>query len=376
VQVPDQTPASRLSLAAIAAISVLLAIAAPTDAETATAAGAISTPTPATESAAPVEQVQAPTGSPEPATDTEPVEVPTVSSAAESAGAAVESTPAASPPPSIPSPAATPVEVKAPAETEPNGSTAPALLQHASSQVTGIRERSAKAVEPVVDRLPPADIPAPQETVQGVLPQVPGIGRLSEVGLPEVPISTPIAGEVARSFPLLGRVTSAVMEGLPSAGELPVIDWGASRDEVSSLPGPAPLAGLFPYDPIGVQDGPFVEGLTGPGSDEPRWLGARALLSDAKEPLVAPTTLVGNEVHLDAGLGRSPGGIAPLDRPLPPIPGSPGAAVPGSAGSFFVPLAALLALLALVAPATLRRLRAAPGFRPPIPFVCALERPG
>jgi hypothetical protein len=65
---------------------------------------------------------------------------------------------------------------------------------------------------------------------------------------------------------------------------------------------------------------------------------------------------------------------SPFNHPSPPLD-APGAA-PGSGGSFFVPLAALLALLALVAPATFRRLGAVPEFRPPIPFVCALERPG
>jgi len=55
----------------------------------------------------------------------------------------------------------------------------------------------------------------------------------------------------------------------------------------------------------------------------------------------------------------------------------PSGAAAGSTGSFFVPFAALLlALLALAASAILRRLGEVPDFRPPIPFVCALERPG
>jgi hypothetical protein len=65
---------------------------------------------------------------------------------------------------------------------------------------------------------------------------------------------------------------------------------------------------------------------------------------------------------------------APLDRPTPAPGSSAGAA--GSTGSSFVPLVALLALLALVAPATLRRLGEVAASRSPIPFVCALERPG
>jgi hypothetical protein len=67
-----------------------------------------------------------------------------------------------------------------------------------------------------------------------------------------------------------------------------------------------------------------------------------------------------------------PPGPAPLDAPLP----APGAIAPGMGESSFVPFAGLLALLALVAPASMRRLREAADFRAPIPFVCALERPG
>jgi len=74
-------------------------------------------------------------------------------------------------------------------------------------------------------------------------------------------------------------------------------------------------------------------------------------------------------------LARGAGDPAPSDIP-PPAPGSPGAVASGSGGPIFVPIAALLALLALAAPAVLRRLGRAPDFRPPIPFVCALERPG
>ena len=59
-----------------------------------------------------------------------------------------------------------------------------------------------------------------------------------------------------------------------------------------------------------------------------------------------------------------------------PAPESPGVIAPGSGGPIFIPFAALLALLALVAQAILRRLGEVPGFRPPTPFVCALERPG
>jgi len=69
--------------------------------------------------------------------------------------------------------------------------------------------------------------------------------------------------------------------------------------------------------------------------------------------------------------------LTPLDgNPPQPAPGSSQAGTAGAGGTSFIPIAALLALLALAAPAILRRLGEGPGFRPPTPFVCALERPG
>jgi hypothetical protein len=66
-----------------------------------------------------------------------------------------------------------------------------------------------------------------------------------------------------------------------------------------------------------------------------------------------------------------PGDPLPLQAPMPPA-----GSVEGHGGTSFIPIVALLALLALVAPTTLRRLGREADFRPPIPFVCALERPG
>jgi hypothetical protein len=48
----------------------------------------------------------------------------------------------------------------------------------------------------------------------------------------------------------------------------------------------------------------------------------------------------------------------------------------GLGGSTFIPIAPLPALLALVAPAIFRRLREMADRSPPLPFACALERPG
>lgn len=71
---------------------------------------------------------------------------------------------------------------------------------------------------------------------------------------------------------------------------------------------------------------------------------------------------------------------APAERPSGPspleAPSSPAGSSEGQAGTSFIPLVALLALLALAALATRRRLGRGADFRPPVPFVCALERPG
>jgi hypothetical protein len=83
--------------------------------------------------------------------------------------------------------------------------------------------------------------------------------------------------------------------------------------------------------------------------------------------------MVASDGYFD-GASQGSGHRAPAEAPTP-APGSTQAAA-GSSGSTFIPLAALLALLALAAPATGRRLGKAADFRPPVPFVCALERPG
>lgn len=75
--------------------------------------------------------------------------------------------------------------------------------------------------------------------------------------------------------------------------------------------------------------------------------------------------------HGDRGRGNS----APPDLP-PLVPQSPAIAVGDAGGASSVPVVALLALLALAAPAARRRLGEVAAFRPPTPFVCALERPG
>lgn len=102
----------------------------------------------------------------------------------------------------------------------------------------------------------------------------------------------------------------------------------------------------------------------------PSALGNPALGALARSP-APPANAIGVS---PGGAGERPEGLAPLDGNDPmPSPGAPEGAVSGLGGSSLVPI---VALLALAAPAIFRRLGEGPDFRAPIPFVCALERPG
>ncbi len=148
---------------------------------------------------------------------------------------------------------------------------------------------------------------------------------------------------------------------LSSPGESPVSESPVFRENALNThgAGAAQPVGVLPRVHVGgVGSSSRYRGFPGAGS----WLGALESLDGVQSTPMSRTT------------GAGSNDPAPLDGPAP-APGSSAAAA-GSTGSFFVPLAALLALLALVAPATLRRLGEVPASRPPVPFVCALERPG
>jgi hypothetical protein len=167
---------------------------------------------------------------------------------------------------------------------------------------------------------------------------------------------------------LPGSQTAPSALPLSSAGPLQIGAGSAQDGPLSSL---QPQPGFFPdWNPIA------------PGESTAKFL---ALGKFGAVEKVAPSlhrsgtlslsTVSGGAGGLDfAAPDDSRGPMLP-DFPLP-SPSLPDAVGSGSGGAFFVPFAALLALLALVAPASTRRLRAAPDFRAPTPFVCALERPG
>ena len=167
------------------------------------------------------------------------------------------------------------------------------------------------------------------------------------------------------------KVAAVARHGDPPRAERLLQPVGVPPNGVLLFPGESPVS----ESPVSVDPQAFGAGhalprvriggmsnLPGSSGAKSSWLGAFEGLDGIQSTRMSGKT------------GARSNDPVPLDGPTP-APGSSAAAA-GSAASFFVPLAALLALLALVAPATLRRLGEVPAARPPIPFVCALERPG
>ncbi|HEX5376134.1 MAG TPA: hypothetical protein VFW48_08240 [Solirubrobacterales bacterium] len=163
------------------------------------------------------------------------------------------------------------------------------------------------------------------------------------------------------------RVADVAALGNPPQAERLAQPAGTPPSGVPASPGEGPLAvspafrGKAPS--VNADGGALAASYRGFAGAGLSWLGALAGLDGI------------HSVPMNSMTGTPPDDRTPLDGPITPAPGSSGAAA-GPTGSFFVPLAALLALLALAAPAVLRRFGEAPDFRPPTPFVCALERPG
>jgi hypothetical protein len=143
---------------------------------------------------------------------------------------------------------------------------------------------------------------------------------------------------------------------------------------------PADEAG--PKGGVNALSGPSLLYVAGPGGIEPLQLSTpdRSGGSGVRgHSLPMPSTGAdllssgGSEVWgnrpapADGSDGNGPSGPPPQTSPP---------AASGLGGSFFVPIAALLALLALVTPAITRRLKEMVDLSPPLPFACALERPG
>jgi hypothetical protein len=339
----------------------------------ASADGLVPTSSATTNSAAPVEQLAETAASTAPvehaeasaaSAEAQPVETPEVTSAPDSALATVA--PAASHVVASGT-SNSPVAVSAtPADAA--GRTVRTIVDSVSSRTTSIAQTERGRQDTIV--------PAAQDHVQAVARSV---ARDSSEGIANV-----IRGTAATASPITDRPTTGTADSSPAplllnplnpeAGAealLPLSEGssqaGSETPQDGTLGFPERQAGFFsPWSPIAMDWHP---------SKYPALSGARVEMTGSAlkgaDALGKTLPATAGETGARSG-GTGPHGPVPLDVPSSP----PGAIAPASGDSLFVPFAALLALLALAAPASMRRLREAPDFRAPNPFVCALERPG
>ena len=248
------------------------------------------------------------------------------------------------------------------------------LAQDATSAVASVPEGSQSSAS-LAGRATPNVLPS------GHLGST-GSAVVKRVSEPVRRVSTATAPVAANVKEVLDSVVSSAAANLPAPPPAPLgFDRPASFAAAPNFIPPGPAASSAPEagGPLGVGSAPTplaaapsrtYLGLPAPLAPDP------SLLAAARDALAG----IGTADVLTAPAAGFDAGFPAGDRPAPgdPLPApfeAPGAGA-GSSGSFFVPLAALLALLALAAPASFRRRREAPGFLAPVPFVCALERPG
>lgn len=329
----------RIAFAGIgAALLSALVLAVPADAETAGVTGAPAS-TPAAEVTAPVEQV----GSPAPV---EQEETAGATSAAGEVDVPTEPTKVVSEVEDVTS-ADVPVDVPSgdePAAVDPNALVdrvvdeareEPVPERHMGALVDEVHGGSTETIAAAAERLP---------------------DRRGELAL-QPRVLTPAIAAVAK-------------EKQPSAGAQVVTETRSDRPAVfSNL---QRRSGLLP-NPIAIEPRSGLgEYLTDAGSLD---IGKTQASAPHHWGIGLPSRTAIVETAISGPGDRGLGNPVPPDLP-PPAPQSPATAGGGASGPSSVPVAALLALLALVAPATRRRLGEVAAFRPPAPFVCALERPG
>ncbi len=320
-----KSPVNRLLFVAVAISAIFLLAAACAQGETID--GAVSPIASAAEDAVSTEEVPAPALPVEaPAETPEPESaVEAVGTVAETAGTAVESNAVTSP-------------VRAASETVREATSE--TVRRTTDAVGQVGEVSTKTATAVDDQA--QQLSGLSEEVGTKVAAVAGHGNPTRAERLLQPAGTPPSGV------------------LLSPGESPVSESPVSVNTTPHTHGAVQPVGVLPRVHVdGMSSLPRYRGFSGA---EPPWPSALGGVDGIQS---TPTS---------GATGVRSNDPAPLDGPMP-APGS-SAATAGSTGSSFVPLAALLALLALVAPATLRRLGEVPAFRPPVPFVCALERPG
>lgn len=268
----------------------------------------------------------------------------------------------------------------APERADPAASVQSAVsssIRSASEQAATIVDRAAETVSEPDSATVPSDLPLQSRD----LPLQREVGRTLPPNRHPLQLARETLQRGAEALRAPGNLESL----LQSAAALLTI---ASETSSPSLSGPSalPPGVLLPRTlpdigdrsmGFGVLDSQRTQYQVGFSGKEP----LRVLVPSVGAGLGADVL---SPAHLPVGAaGGSAGGssedLAPSkgNEPTPlPARGSPATAASGSGSSSFIPVVALLALLALATPATARRLREAPVFRPPNPFVCALERPG
>ncbi len=353
------------------------AAAVPLDEATGEATGAVEASAAATAaavpSAAPVPAptVPAPTVAPAPAPPTPATSVPTPATS-------VPSTPTSAPPTkAVPSPAGSILRSATGA-----ASNLPSIAK--SAETTSITKTAETAMDSVN-----ATVHSANATTRRVASQVTG----SIGGLPRVGDSEGAGAEVGRTLDGVLAATTSTVRGIGAAA----LEGGGTPLDL--LPSPSPSKALGPSPsaptPVGLGASDFTAALE--VSPRHGWFpGAlvRQAVTDMGGMAPAPagrgahgpvafsfarflSTFV-TEAQASATVAAFSSSPAHPSLPPSPLPGPApaGTAVGGGGISLFFPLVALLALFALAAPAISRRLREAAGSLPPVPFICALERPG
>ncbi|MGC1852479.1 MAG: hypothetical protein WA687_08585 [Solirubrobacterales bacterium] len=267
-----------------------------------------------------------------------------------------------------------------------------AATSQASKLADDVGQRTAEAVEPIVESagsvastaddgedLAAHVVASSQDSLKRAGENLAETGtRLSSTSsalLAKVVLSLSQAVSSVRSA--TGRVLLATSQEPPTPTAADVRFFSPHPAEGS--PSVRPDGKLPVERRLDLLDGLFLRSLVGFGGIAPLHFWASPQSGDffaggAQSP--SETSAAGAPPRAASGMPANP---KPLDsdNPLPPPLESFQAAASGLGGSpSFVPVVGLLALLALAAPATFRRLREMPAFAAPTPFVCALERPG
>jgi len=277
---------------------------------------------------------------------------------------------AAAPPVEVPAPVDTPDPVEAPADVEPatGGGEVVASAVSKTESITASVRHPIKTASATVETAAANVESLTEEAQSEVTREASEVIRHGTEGL-----VTP--DHVRNLLPSVGALPERAGVGaLSSPGEP---NSSRATPELPSTPGVNP--DLQPGGPQENQratllDLPFMQRITDFGGIEPlRLMIANADFSAAHALSATAVTPLAEDIANSPGAAPDRNGDRP--NPMPSLP-TPQIGASGAAPSSFVPIAALLALLALAAPAIRRRPWEGPVCSPPIPFVCALERPG